>query len=157
MKYQRKNGSLFNSPSTTAAAFTHLKNPSCLTYLHTLLEKFGNAVPTIYPLDNYARLTMVSSLESLGIDRHFREEITGVLDGTYRFWLLGDEDIFSDAATYPLTQFSEDCFFNSLGEYLRDVGAAFEFFRASEITLHPDESVLEKLNYWTRRCLRVLT
>ncbi|PQQ15904.1 hypothetical protein Pyn_39126 [Prunus yedoensis var. nudiflora] len=41
-------------------------------------------LPTIYPLDNYARLTMVSSLESLGIDRHFREEITGVLDETYR-------------------------------------------------------------------------
>ncbi|ONI13689.1 hypothetical protein PRUPE_4G238400 [Prunus persica] len=157
MKYQRKNGSLFNSPSTTAAAFTHLKNPSCLTYLRTLLEKFGNAVPTIYPLDNYARLTMVSSLESLGIDRHFREEITGVLDGTYRFWLQGDEDIFSDAATcamafrllHPLTQFSEDCFFNSPGGYLRDVGAALELFKASEITLHPDESVLEKLNYWT--------
>ncbi|KAI5334141.1 hypothetical protein L3X38_024274 [Prunus dulcis] len=164
MKYQRKNGSLFNSPSTTAAAFTHLKNPSCLTYLRTLLEKFGNA-------DNYARLTMVSSLESLGIDRHFRAEITGVLDETYRFWLQGDDDIFSDAATCatafrllrvngydvsadPLTQFSEDCFFNSLGGYLRDVGAALELFRASEITLHPDESVLEKLNYWTRRFLK---
>ncbi|KAI5334173.1 hypothetical protein L3X38_024306 [Prunus dulcis] len=68
MKYQRKNGSLFNSPSTTAAAFTHLKNP----------------IPTIYPLDNYARLTMASSLESLGIDRHFMAEITVVLDETYR-------------------------------------------------------------------------
>lgn len=32
---------------------------------------------------------------------------------------------------------------------MRDVGAALELFKASEITLHPDESVLEKLNYWT--------
>ncbi|XP_052178343.1 ent-kaurene synthase TSP4, chloroplastic isoform X5 [Diospyros lotus] len=43
MKYQRKNGSLFNSPSTTAAAFLHLHNADCLNYLHMLLEKFGNA------------------------------------------------------------------------------------------------------------------
>lgn len=43
MKYQRKNGSLFNSPSTTAAAFTHLNNAGCLNYLRTLIEKFGNA------------------------------------------------------------------------------------------------------------------
>ncbi|KAK2972060.1 hypothetical protein RJ640_005080 [Escallonia rubra] len=43
MKYQRKNGSLFNSPSTTAAALTHLKNDGCLNYLCSLLEKFGNA------------------------------------------------------------------------------------------------------------------
>ncbi|CAB4278153.1 unnamed protein product [Prunus armeniaca] len=164
MKYQQKNGSLFNSPSTTAAAFTQLKNPSCLTYLCTLLEKFGNAVPTIYPLDNYARLTMISSLESLGIDRHFRAEITGVLDETYRFWLQGDEDIFSDAATCAMAfrllrvngydVSAEDCFFNSLGGYLRDVGAALESFRASEITLHPHESVLEKINYWMRRFLK---
>ncbi|KAI5334176.1 hypothetical protein L3X38_024309 [Prunus dulcis] len=139
---------------------------NCLTYLRTLLQKFGNAVPTIYPLDNYARLTMVSSLESLGIDRHFRAEITSVLDETYKFWLQGDEDIFSDAATCamafrllrvngydvsadPLTKFSEDCYFNYPGGYLRDVGAVLKLFRASEITLHPDESVLEKLNYWT--------
>ncbi|XWS16727.1 hypothetical protein CRYUN_Cryun33cG0002600 [Craigia yunnanensis] len=43
MKYQRKNGSLFNSPSTTAAALAHLQNAGCLYYLHELIEKFGNA------------------------------------------------------------------------------------------------------------------
>lgn len=43
MKYQRKNGSLFNSPSTTAAALTHFHNAGCLHYLSSLLEKFGNA------------------------------------------------------------------------------------------------------------------
>ncbi|XP_062024225.1 ent-kaur-16-ene synthase, chloroplastic-like [Rosa rugosa] len=68
MKYQKKNGSLFNSPSTTAAAFTHLNNAGCLSYLRSLIEKFGSAVPMIYPLDNYARLSMVSSLESMGVD-----------------------------------------------------------------------------------------
>ncbi|XP_040361761.1 ent-kaurene synthase, chloroplastic isoform X3 [Rosa chinensis] len=171
MKYQKKNGSLFNSPSTTAAAFTHLNNAGCLSYLRSLIEKFGSAVPTIYPLDNYARLSMVSSLESMGVDRHFREEIRSVLDETYRCWLQGDEDIFSGAGTCamafrllrlhgydvsadPLSQFSEDSFFNSLGGYLKDTGAALELFRASEVIIHPDESVLEKQHYWTSHFLK---
>ncbi|KAG6763881.1 hypothetical protein POTOM_031325 [Populus tomentosa] len=84
MKYQRKNGSLFNSPSTTAAAFIHIQDAECLHYIRSLLQKFGNAVPTIYPLDIYARLSMVDALERLGIDRHFRKEIKIVLDETYR-------------------------------------------------------------------------
>jgi len=115
MKYQRKNGSLFNSPATTAAAFQRLKNAECLGYLQSVLEKFGNAgmlqelyflklslftnfrrviaffllfffksVPTIHPLDIYARLYMIDSLERLGINHHFKEEIRSVLDDTYR-------------------------------------------------------------------------
>ena len=43
MKFQRKNGSLFNSPSATAAAFTNIKNDGCLKYLCSVVEKFGNA------------------------------------------------------------------------------------------------------------------
>lgn len=115
MKHQRKNGSLFNSPATTAAAFTHLKDSSCLKYLCSLLDKFGDAgssvclwficsfsynsdfsdsllvtlnlfypVPTVDPLDIYVRLSIVDTLERLGIGRHFREEIRSVLDETYR-------------------------------------------------------------------------
>jgi ent-kaurene synthase len=45
MKYQRKNGSLFNSPSTTAAAFIHIQDAECLHYIRSLLQKFGNAGP----------------------------------------------------------------------------------------------------------------
>ncbi|KAI8553214.1 hypothetical protein RHMOL_Rhmol06G0326800 [Rhododendron molle] len=45
MKYQRKNGSLFNCPSSTAAAFMHLQDTGCLNYLRSLLEEFGNADP----------------------------------------------------------------------------------------------------------------
>ena len=50
MKYQRKNGSLFNSPATTAAVFQRLKNAECLGYLQSVLEKFGNAgmFPELY-------------------------------------------------------------------------------------------------------------
>ncbi|KAM7528820.1 hypothetical protein LguiB_032230 [Lonicera macranthoides] len=46
-KYQRKNGSLFNSPATTAAALTHHhhQDAGCLNYIRSLLDKFGNADP----------------------------------------------------------------------------------------------------------------
>ncbi|KAF5195410.1 Ent-kaur-16-ene synthase protein [Thalictrum thalictroides] len=84
MKYQRKNGSLFNSPSTTAAAVAHHQESSGLNYLRSLLERYGNAVPTAYPLDIYTQLSMVDSLESLGISRHFKNAIKTVLDKTYR-------------------------------------------------------------------------
>ncbi|KAL0398959.1 UNVERIFIED_CONTAM: Ent-kaurene synthase TSP4, chloroplastic [Sesamum radiatum] len=43
MKYQRGNGSLFNSPSTTAAAFIGLHDAGCLNYLQSALKKIGNA------------------------------------------------------------------------------------------------------------------
>jgi len=50
MKYQRKNGSLFNSPATTAAVFQCHKNAECLGYLQSVLEKFENAgmFPELY-------------------------------------------------------------------------------------------------------------
>ncbi|XP_011014299.1 PREDICTED: ent-kaur-16-ene synthase, chloroplastic [Populus euphratica] len=170
MKYQRKNGSLFNSPSTTAAAFIHIQDAECLRYIRSLLQKFGNAVPTIYPLDIYARLSMVDALERLGIDRHFMKEIKIVLDETYRFWLRGEEEIFFDNATCALAfrilrvngydvsldtlnQFSEDHFSNSLGGYLKDSGAALELYRALQLS-YPDESLLENQNSWTSDFLK---
>ncbi|KAL8249659.1 hypothetical protein R6Q59_006527 [Mikania micrantha] len=42
-KYQMKNGSIFNSPSATAAAFISNQNSGCLNYITSLLDKFGNA------------------------------------------------------------------------------------------------------------------
>ncbi|XWS27629.1 hypothetical protein CRYUN_Cryun26dG0134000 [Craigia yunnanensis] len=171
MKYQRQNGSLFNSPSTTAAALAHLQNAGCLYYLHALLEKFGNAVPTVHPFHLYPRLCMVETIESLGIGQHFRKEITSVLDETYRCWLQGEEEIFLDPATCalafrilrvsgydvssePLTGFAEEHFFNSLGGYLKDLDAALELFRASQMIIHPDEQVLKKQNSWTSHFLK---
>ncbi|KAK7324128.1 hypothetical protein VNO77_27650 [Canavalia gladiata] len=171
MKYQRKNGSLFNSPATTAAVFQHLKNAECLNYIQSVLEKFGNAVPTVYPLDIYARLCMIDSLERLGIHRHFKEEIRSVLDETYRYWQQEVEDIFLDPTTCalafrmlrlngydvssdPFHQYSEDKFANSLKGHLKDVGAVLELYRASQAIIHPDESILLSQSLWTRHLLK---
>ncbi|KAD4982752.1 hypothetical protein E3N88_19423 [Mikania micrantha] len=101
-KYQMKNGSVFNSPSATAAAFISNQNSGCLNYLTSLLDKFGNAVPTVYPLDIYIRLSMVDTLARLGIARHFSVEIKNVLDETYRCWVEKDEQIFMDVVTCAL-------------------------------------------------------
>ena len=48
MKFQRKNGSLFNSPSTTAAALIYYHDDKALEYLNLLVSKFGSAGGTIY-------------------------------------------------------------------------------------------------------------
>nr|ASJ80909.1 ent-kaurene synthase [Camellia sinensis] len=172
LKYQRKNGSLFNSPSTTAAASMHLQDAGCLNYLRLLLEKFGNAVPTVYPLDIYARLCMVDSLESLGIERHFRQEIKSVLDETYRCWLQGEEEIFLDTATCamafrilrlngydvssdPLTQITKGKHESSfLSGHQKEIGDALELCRASQIIIFPDESALEKQHSWSSHFLK---
>ncbi|KAK9266673.1 hypothetical protein L1049_005509 [Liquidambar formosana] len=172
MKYQRTNGSLFNSPATTAAAVTHLQNSGCLSYLGSLLNTFGSAVPTVYPLDIYTRLCMVDSLLRLGIDRHFRKEIRNVLDETYRCWLQREEQIFLDIPTCamafrilrvngydvssdPLNQFAErDHYFDSFGGHLKDMGAVLELFKASQIIIYPDESALEKTNSWSSQFLK---
>lgn len=43
MQYQRKNGSLFSSPSTTAVAFMHRNDDGCFNYLRSILQKFHSS------------------------------------------------------------------------------------------------------------------
>nr|AKO82513.1 ent-kaurene synthase [Champereia manillana var. longistaminea] len=171
MKYQRNNGSLFNSPATTAAAFIHIQNANCLDYLDLVIEEFGNAVPTIYPFNIYTRLWMIDVLERLGISRHFGKEIRSVLDETYWCWLQKKEEIFLDIATCAMAfrilrvngydvsaddvnEFAkEDYYFSSLSGYLRDRGAALELFKASELA-YSDDATLRDQKLWLSRFLK---
>ncbi|KAL6567607.1 Ent-kaurene synthase TSP4, chloroplastic [Orobanche gracilis] len=162
MKHQRKNGSLFNSPSTTAAAFIALPNSGCLNYLRSAIKKFKNAVPAVYPLDIYSRLCTVDNLEKLGISRYFTKQIKCVLDETYRV-SFGDEEIFLDASTCALafrilrmnrysvtsdrlTEILEECISSSFCGNMRDIHPTLELYKASEIILPTDERDLEKQN-----------
>lgn len=43
MAYQRKDGSLFNSPATTAAAAIHNYNRRAMDYLDLLISKSGSS------------------------------------------------------------------------------------------------------------------
>ncbi|KAK6933938.1 Terpene synthase, metal-binding domain [Dillenia turbinata] len=172
MSYQRKNGSLFNSPSTTAAALTHTQDSNCLNYLKLLLENFVDGVPTIYPLDVRARLSMVDNLEKMGIARHFKQEIRRVLDETYRRWLQKDEEISLDLTTCALafrllrtngydvssdilTQFAEeDQYLDSLERQYDETSAVLELFRASQLVVYPSDSALERQNSWSEEFLQ---
>lgn len=172
MTHQKKNGSLFNSPSTTSVAFSHLQDSHCHSYLCSVLQQFGNAVPTIYPLDAYSRLYMVDTLENLGIDRFFKENIRCVLNETCRHWEEGNEEIFSDPVTcmmalrllrghgYDISLESlvmyheEDFCFDRFGGHLEDIRAALELFRASQSIIYPHESYLENSSSRARHFLK---
>lgn len=54
----------------------------------------------------------------------------------------------------PFHQYTEDKFSNSLKGYLKDIGAVLELYKASQIIIHPDESVLVRQNAWTRHILK---
>ncbi|KAJ9168326.1 hypothetical protein P3X46_019867 [Hevea brasiliensis] len=167
MKYQRSNGSLFNSPSATAAALTHLHDEKCLEYLSSLVKKFDNAVPTIYPLDIYPRLHMIDNLIKLGIDRHFTEVIATTLDDIYRSWMQGSEEIFLDPACCALGfrllrmngyEISSDALANfdkqeNILNSMSDINSALELYKASQMIIFPNEPVLERIYDWTRTYL----
>lgn len=52
LTYQSKNGSLFNSPSATAALAIHGHNANALKYLEFLVNKLGSSgVPCQKPVD----------------------------------------------------------------------------------------------------------
>ncbi|XP_074588496.1 ent-kaur-16-ene synthase, chloroplastic-like [Curcuma longa] len=174
MKYQRKNGSLFNSPATTAAAMMHRYDSKAHEYLHSLLLKFDDgSVPTLYPVDVHTHLHLIDSIEKLGIAEHFRLEIKSILDKTYRSWLLEEEEIHSDIATCAMAfrllrlngyNVSSDClsqlgddehyFNNTLPGYLKDVNTVLELYKASQIKIFPNEQGLDKLASWSRVFLK---
>ncbi|CAN1220958.1 Ent-kaurene synthase TSP4, chloroplastic [Linum grandiflorum] len=137
MKYQRTNGSLFNSPSTTAVAFSQLQDPDCLRYLYALLDTFENAVPTIYPLDIRPRLSIIDTLDRLGVARHFTNEIKMVLDHTYQRWLQSDEELFLDPTTCAMA-------FRLLRVYGYDVSSAEDFNTCQLI----QQEELKQLGRW---------
>ncbi|KAG6514687.1 hypothetical protein ZIOFF_025057 [Zingiber officinale] len=172
MKYQQKNGSLFNSPATTAAAMMHHYDSKAHEYLHSLLLKFDSSVPTLYPMDVHTHLHLIDSIEKLGIAEHFRHEIKSILDKTYRSWLLEEEEIYSDVATCAMAfrllrlngyDVSSDClsrlndehyFNNTLQGYRKDVNVVLELYKASQIKIFPNEKGLDKLASWSRMFLK---
>ncbi|CAI0557563.1 unnamed protein product [Linum tenue] len=185
MRFQRKNGSILNSPSATAAAVIHGHDDALsLGYLRSVLRTTtagSNAaavctVPAVHPHEIQARLCLIDTVESLGIDRHFREEIELALDEIHRCWRQGEEEIFLDATTcamafrmlrlngYPVSsdvfdRFTEVRFWSdTLEGYLKDERAVLELHKAARITcLHDGEaSILGRQQLWTAQFLKQL-
>ncbi|KAL0330886.1 UNVERIFIED_CONTAM: Cis-abienol synthase, chloroplastic [Sesamum angustifolium] len=148
---QRSNGSLFNSPATTAAAFIHTQDNNCFQYLHSVLITFKTWVPTVYPIDIYARLSMVDTLQRLGVDRYFQSEIDSILEETYRLWQQKEEEIFTDitccAMAFRLLRIQgyevssdelaafvdQERFFYTVSPQMGGVATVLELYRASQV------------------------
>ncbi|KAI3859137.1 hypothetical protein MKX03_017843 [Papaver bracteatum] len=145
-------------PSATAAAFVHLQDTNCLSYLNSVSEKFGNSVPTAYPLDICVSLSLwLTILRDWELNHILRFVEALACD---RCWLDTDEEIFSDMTTcavafrilhmhgYDISSdaLAREPFFNTPGGYNRDLQCALELYRASQILISPDESILERQN-----------
>nr|UVC58052.1 KSL8 protein [Isodon rubescens] len=166
LMHQRSNGSLFNSPATTAAALIHRHDEKCLEYLNSLLSIYKTWVPTIHPVDEYARLCLVDHLQGLGVYRFFHSEIEDVLQETFRLWQQKDDEIFADAACramafrllrmqgYPVTPDALGAYVD--GESFESSGTdtVLELYKASHVRLPEDDDTLEKLHDWTFKFLK---
>ncbi|CAI0474039.1 unnamed protein product, partial [Linum tenue] len=171
-EHQRKNGSLFNSPSATAAALLHLHDGSCFVLLICIIQLWWFAVPAIFPLDLFSRLDMVDNVVKLGIQQYFRREITLILDHVYKCWIQRDEELFSDigclAKGFRLLRLNgyhvssgnirldrkEDYFKSVLTQY-KSNDTILELYKASLITtLLPSEPILDGIKDWTSSYLR---
>uniref|UniRef100_J3N8B6 Uncharacterized protein n=1 Tax=Oryza brachyantha TaxID=4533 RepID=J3N8B6_ORYBR len=172
MAYQRKNGSLFNSPSTTAAAAIYSRDDRAFDYLGSLTSKFGGSVPAIYPDNLYSQLCMVNTLEKMGISSDFAYEIRDILDMTYRCWMQNEEEIMSDMTTcamafrllrmndYDITsdgmaQFAEQsCYDDSIHAYLNDIKPLLELYKSSQVCFSENDLILRKIGSWSAKVLK---
>ncbi|KAL0393923.1 UNVERIFIED_CONTAM: Cis-abienol synthase, chloroplastic [Sesamum latifolium] len=169
---QTSNGSLFNSPATTAAALIHCHDDKCFQYLISVLKVFDRWVPTMYPMDIYTHLCVVDTLERLGVSRYFGHEIGCILDEMYRCWQGKEEEIFSDincramafrllrtkgynVSSDELAEFIDrEHFFNTVGVQYSGVTTVLELFRASQMRIYKEEAILEKIHAWTSAFLK---
>uniref|UniRef100_A0A453CRK3 Ent-kaur-16-ene synthase, chloroplastic n=1 Tax=Aegilops tauschii subsp. strangulata TaxID=200361 RepID=A0A453CRK3_AEGTS len=126
MKFQRKNGSLFNSPSTTAAALIHNFDDKALQHI-------------------YHQLSMVDSLEKIGISQYFSSEIKSILDVAYSFWLQKDEEIMLDVAACAMA-------FRLLRMNGYDVSSD-DLYHASEVSVSENECILDNIGDWSASLL----
>ncbi|KAJ8775403.1 hypothetical protein K2173_023168 [Erythroxylum novogranatense] len=171
MKHQKSNGSLFNSPSATAAALMHNHDHKCHDYLKSVLDGYQNAVPTAYPLDIYIQLCTIDNLQKLGIDRLFHKEIENAMAHIYRCWLQGSEEIFSDinclamgfrllrmngydVSSDALEQFQEEKhFFSIVSLQFENADTVLELYKASLTNIYQKEPILDRIREWTRSYL----
>ncbi|WCJ18738.1 Ent-kaurene synthase chloroplastic [Euphorbia peplus] len=167
MKYQRRNGSILNSPATTAAALIHLNDVKCFEYLDSLLTKFQHAVPTLYPFDIYARLCILDELEKLGVDRFVEIEKMLLLDDIYRCWLEGSEEILEDPTCCAMAfrflrmngyVVSPDVLQGFEEEeklfHVKDTKSVLELLKASQLKVSEKEGILDRIYSWATSYLK---
>ncbi|WOL20371.1 Bifunctional levopimaradiene synthase, chloroplastic [Canna indica] len=84
LKLQSADGSFLSSPSATAVVYMKTGDNKCLEFLTNVVNRFGDNVPTQYPIDLLERIWAIDTIQRLGIDHHFTKEIMDTLDYVYR-------------------------------------------------------------------------
>ncbi|XP_021740523.1 S-linalool synthase-like [Chenopodium quinoa] len=109
-------GSLFRSPSATAAAYMATRNTQMLSYLCHLVDNNCNGgVPSLYPIDeDYIPIYMVNQLQRLGLSTRFPNIINDMLEHIHREYnahkpseLCGliPENIYKSSLAFQLLRF----------------------------------------------------
>nr|M4HYP3.1 RecName: Full=Monofunctional isopimaradiene synthase, chloroplastic; Short=PcmIso1; Flags: Precursor [Pinus contorta]AFU73866.1 monofunctional isopimaradiene synthase [Pinus contorta] len=176
IKLQSKDGSFLSSPASTAAVFMSTGNTKCLEFLNFVLMKFGNHAPCHYPIDLLERLWAVDTVQRLGIDRYFKEEIKEALDYIYSHWgergigwarenpvadigvtamglrilRLNGYNVSSDVLRTFRDENGE--FFSFMGQTERGVIDMLNLNRCSHVAF-PGETVMEEAKHCTERYL----
>ncbi|XP_020523152.1 bifunctional abietadiene synthase, chloroplastic [Amborella trichopoda] len=84
LKLQSRDGSFLSSPSATAVVYMKTGNKKCLDFLTFIVRRFGDHAPAQYPIDLLERIWAIDTIQRLGIDHHFRKEISATLDYVYK-------------------------------------------------------------------------
>nr|CAB3484567.1 unnamed protein product [Digitaria exilis] len=128
MAYQRKNGSFFNSPATTAAAAIHNGyNGRALDYLDSLISKSW--------LDNDEEIMLDMATCAVA----------------FRLLRMHGYNVSSDG----LALFSkESSFHDSVQGYLGDTEALLELYRASQVQILEEEIILQDIGSWSAKLLK---
>ncbi|MCD9559422.1 synthase [Datura stramonium] len=136
MLHQRQNGSLFDSPATTAAALIyHQHDEHCFEYLNSILKLHKNWVPTMYPMKMHSLLSLDEEIFS------------NVANCAMAFRLLRMSNY--EVSSEEIAEFAdEEHFFARSGKFTSDVGI-IELHKASQLAIHEKDHILDKINNWT--------
>ncbi|KAK6793306.1 hypothetical protein RDI58_006759 [Solanum bulbocastanum] len=121
-----EDGSLFQSPSSTAQASMSSGNKKCLEYLMSIVQKCPNGVPSRFPVDEELKmLCMVDNIQRMGLAKHFEKEIEQILEQVYNNYQINN---LMNNNEYLLSS-SEEKISDDLPEKLLKDSLAFRLLR----------------------------
>ncbi|XP_076910575.1 S-linalool synthase-like [Bidens hawaiensis] len=181
-KHLSEDGSLFQSPSATAQAYISTRNPKCLKYLMSLVEKCPNGVPQKYPMDQeLVELSMVDQVQRLGLSEYFSDEIDHILRKVYRSYMVKEyspednrfiaEKLFKDSLAFRLFRMhgynirpSTFCWFLHDNEILRHLehnyaqfsSVLYNVYKATDLVFYEENDVHDARSF-SRKMLQKIS
>uniref|UniRef100_A0A803LLC0 (+)-delta-cadinene synthase n=1 Tax=Chenopodium quinoa TaxID=63459 RepID=A0A803LLC0_CHEQI len=172
-----REGSLFRSPSATAAGYMATRNAHMLSYLCQLVQNFNGGVPSMYPIDeDYIPIYMVNQLQRLGLSTRFPNFINDMLEHIHREYIahkpselcgLTPENIYKSSLAFQLLRLHgykvstrKFCWFLNdeyALEYIEEnqqkfTSALHNLYRATYL-MFESEDELQKLRSFSRKLL----